>query len=233
MLEKSDGFAIAIDGPMGVGKSTVAKTLAQMLNITYIDTGAMYRAVTFYNLQNGTDMTNASELENSLQHINIDIRNIDGTQRIYLNEQEITDHIRTQQISDLTSGLVAINPAVREKLVMQQRKMAKNGTVVMDGRDIGSQVLPWAQVKIYLDAAPEVRARRRYLELEKKGQPASFEKILEDTIIRDHRDSTREISPLVQTKDAIYIDTADITQQQVAEKIAEIVMQRKEIQRAL
>ena len=122
--------------------------------------------------------------------------------------------------------MVAVNAAVREKLVEQQQQMAEKGAVVMDGRDIGSHVLPWAQVKIYLDATPEIRARRRCLELESKGQPADFAKVLEETKIRDHRDKTREISPLVQTADAIYIDTSDMTQQQVAEKIAGYVAEK-------
>jgi len=226
-LNEKAGFAVAIDGPMGVGKSTVAKMLAQMLNMTYIDTGAMYRAVTFYNIQRGTNLALNGELEKSLPDINIDIRNIDGLQRIYLNGQDVTDLIRTQEISDITSRIVAINAAVREKLVAQQRQIAEKGEVVMDGRDIGSHVLPWAQLKIYLDAAPEIRARRRCLELEDKGQLADFAKVLQETKIRDDRDKTRLISPLVQTKDAIYIDTANMTQQQVAEKIAEYVLQKK------
>jgi len=221
----NSGFAIAIDGPVGVGKSTAAKMAAQLLGITYIDTGAMYRAVAFYNLNNGTDLTNADKLEESLKHINIELRHIGGAQRVYLNGQDVTDLIRTQEISEATS-VIATNEAVRKKLVAQQQEMAKSGAVVMDGRDIGSQVLPWAQVKIYLDAAPEVRARRRMLDLESKGQPADFDKILEETMIRDHRDKTRPVSPLIQTLDAIYIDTANMTPQETAEKIVTYVKER-------
>ena len=215
------GFAIAIDGPVGVGKSTAAKTVAKLLGITYIDTGAMYRAVAYYNLQQGVDLTSAAALEESLPHIRIDLRHQDGAQRVYLNGQDVTDLIRTQEISEATS-VVAVNEAVRTKLVAQQQEMAKNGAVVMDGRDIGSQVLPWAQVKIYLDAAPEVRARRRMLDLESKGIPANFDTILEETRIRDHRDKTRPVSPLIQTADAIYMDTDGMDPQQTAEKIVEI-----------
>jgi len=217
---QNKGFAIAIDGPMGVGKSTVAKLLANMLGFTYIDTGAMYRAVAYYNLQNGTDFTNMSAVASSMQNIKIELRTVDGAQHVYLNDQDITDLIRTQEISTITSQNIATNPAVREKLVEQQRQMAATSAVVMDGRDIGSHVLPNAQIKIYLDAAPEIRAKRRTLELESKGQPANFAQVLTETIERDHIDKTRPVSPLVQTPDAILIDTGGLTPQQVAEKIA-------------
>jgi len=216
------GFAVAIDGPVGVGKSTTAKLLAQILGITYIDTGAMYRAITFYCIQNGIDISNAKALENSLKNINIDLHHKNGAQRVYLNNQDITDFIRTQEISDVTS-LIAANAAVREKLLPMQQAVAQQGAVVMDGRDIGSHVLPWAQIKIYLDAAPEIRARRRLKDLEEKGQPANFAQVLQETITRDERDKTRPISPLIQTPDAIYINTADMPPMKVAEKIAELV----------
>ena len=221
MTKIPPGFAIAIDGTMGVGKSTVARLLAHMLGITYIDTGAMYRVVALYSLQNG--ITDPTLLESSLQNINIDLRYENGAQRVFLNGQDVTGLIRTQEISDITSKHIAVNEAVRQKLVAQQQEMAKTGAVVMDGRDIGSRVLPGAQVKIYLDASPEIRARRRTLELESKGQPADYETVLAETIQRDRRDTTRAISPLTQTPDAIYIDTGHMNQQEVAEKIAEIV----------
>ena len=220
------GFAIAIDGPVGVGKSTAAKLVAQLLGITYIDTGAMYRAVAFYNLQEGINPTNVAQIESTLPNIHIDLRHENDAQRVYLNGQDVTDFIRTQEISEATS-VVAVNETVRKKLVSQQQAMAKTGAVVMDGRDIGSQVLPWAQVKIYLDAAPEVRARRRMLDLESKGLPANFDTILEETRIRDHRDKTRLVSPLIQTPDAIYIDTEGMSPQQTAEKIVAIVKERQ------
>jgi len=222
MKNEHSGFAIAIDGPVGVGKSTTARLVAQLLGMTYIDTGAMYRAVALYNIQNGTDLTNTDKLEESLENIDIDLRYEVGMQRVYLNGQDVSDLVRTQEISEATS-VISVNAAVREKLVAQQQKMAKSGSVVMDGRDIGSHVLPWAQLKIYLDALPEIRARRRTLDLESKGQPSDYQQILQETMIRDHRDKNRPISPLVQTPDAIYIDTADMTPQEVAEKIVSYV----------
>ncbi|MCL2285094.1 MAG: (d)CMP kinase [Firmicutes bacterium] len=219
MKNISQGFAIAIDGPGGVGKSTTARLVAELLGITYIDTGAMYRAVAFYSIQNGIDVSNPDKLETSLQNISIELRYANRNQRVHLNGQDISDFIRTQEISGLTP-IVAANEAVREKLVTLQQEMAKQGAVVMDGRDIGSQVLPWAQVKIYLDAPPEIRARRRMLDLESKGQAVDFEQILQEIILRDYRDKTRTISPLVQTADAVYIDTAHMNPQEVADKIA-------------
>jgi len=218
-MTNSQNFAIAIDGPVGVGKSTTAKLVAQMLKINYIDTGAMYRTVALYGIQNGIDLSNPTALENSLQNIKIDLFHIDGVQRVNLNGTDVTDLLRTQAISDATSRLVAINPVVREKLIEKQRQIAKTSAVVMDGRDIGSYVLPNAEVKIYLDAAPEVRARRRTLEMEAKGQPADFDQILQETIERDERDKNRPIAPLVHMPDAICIDTAEMAPEDVAKKI--------------
>lgn len=219
---RTEGFAIAIDGPVGVGKSTNARMVAEKLGMTYIDTGAMYRAVALYNVEKGIDLTNANKLEQSLVNINISLRHIDGIQRVYLNERDVTGAIRTQAISDATS-VIAAHKRVRAKLVAQQKQMAKTGQVVMDGRDIGTHVLPWAQVKIYLDADLEIRAKRRMDELIAKGQPANFEKIRQETIIRDHRDKTRPISPLVQAPDAILIDTGSLTPDEVVEKIINAV----------
>jgi len=216
------GFAIAIDGPSGVGKSTVAKLLAKQLNITYIDTGAMYRAVALYNIRNNS----SHAVEKSLEKINIELSIQNSEQRIFLNGEDVTTLIRTQEVSDATSRVVAVNETVRKKLVELQQQMAKKNAVVMDGRDIGSQVLPNAQVKIYLDAAPEIRAKRRALEMQGKGQPHDFVQILQEIHERDERDKNRLISPLVQTPDAIYLDTVDLTPAEVAQKIADIVKER-------
>jgi len=200
-----------------VGKSTVAKLTAKLLGITYIDTGAMYRAVAFYNINNP-----GIGLEESLQKINIDLKIITGEQRVFLNGEDISEKIRTQEVSDYTSRVVAGNEAARQKLVEMQQQMAKEKPVVMDGRDIGSKVLPWAPVKIYLDAKPEVRAKRRASEMEAKGEPSDFEQILQEIRERDERDKTRSVSPLVQTEDAIYINTGALTPMEVTEKIVEI-----------
>jgi len=199
---------------MGVGKSTVAKLIAQKLGFTYIDTGAMYRAVAYYNLQNKLDITDASSLEASLKHINIELRDSQAGRRVFLNGSDITDHIRTQEISEATS-VVSTNATVRAKLVKMQQQMAEHASVVMDGRDIGSAVLPNAQLKIYLDATPEIRTRRRMQDL----GSVDFDQILQQTVTRDHRDKTRAASPLVQTSDAIYIDTGDMTIEEVVNKI--------------
>lgn len=223
--KKSKGFAIAIDGPVGVGKSTTARLVAKKLNMTYIDTGAMYRSVALYQIENGFDMHDAEVLEKFLEKIIINIYNVDGFQRIYLNNRDVSDLIRTQEVSEGAS-VVAANSRVREKLVAQQRQMAAVGRVVMDGRDIGSHVLPWAQVKIYLDASLDTRAKRRTLDLESKGQLADFEKVREETIIRDERDKNRKHSPLIRTPDAIYLDTGLMSPDETVDTIISLVQQQ-------
>jgi len=204
------GFAVAIDGPVGVGKSTTARQVATRLNMTYIDTGAMYRAVALYNIRQGTHIGNEVAVTASLPHINITL----DKQQVFLNNKDVTQDIRTQEISNATS-VIASYALVREKLVAMQQQLATTGEVVMDGRDIASRVLPWAQVKIYLDASTDIRAQRRADQLAAKGQPADIAKIRQETIDRDHRDKTREHSPLIQTPDAIYVDTGNMTMEEV------------------
>ncbi|MCL2840732.1 MAG: (d)CMP kinase [Defluviitaleaceae bacterium] len=219
------GFAVAIDGPVGVGKSTTARIVAEKLGMTYIDTGAMYRAVAFFCTARGVDIHNETTVKSVLKDIDIHLRIESGLQRLYLLEdnkrRDITDDIRTQEASE-NASVVAAHKCVREKLVAQQKQLAATGRVVMDGRDIGSHVLPWAQVKIYLDASTEIRAKRRCLDLEAKGQPAEFEKVCEETKIRDYRDKTRENSPLIRTPDAHYIDTGKMTREEVVDNIVNI-----------
>jgi len=223
---KTDGFAIAIDGPGGVGKSTAARNVARELGMTYIDTGAMYRAVALYQIENGFDMCDTASLEESLTDIRIEINNIDGLQKIFLNDRDVSDLIRTREVSE-GSSVVAANPEVREKLVAQQKQMASTGRVVMDGRDIGSHVLPWAQIKIYLDAPPEIRAQRRVLDLLEKNQPADYEEILAEIFIRDERDKNRKHNPLIQTPDAVYLNTEHCeTPKETAEAIIKIVKEK-------
>jgi len=218
----NNNFAVAIDGPVGVGKSTTARLTAKKLGFTYIDTGAMYRAVALYMLENGINLHDNEAVSSNLNSVNIFLKYEDGFQKIYLNNKDITNDIRTQTVSEGAS-VVGSHPKVREKLVAEQKKLAETGFIVMDGRDIGSYVIPWAQVKIYLDAAQEIRARRRVLDLEAKNQPADFREVLDETKIRDHRDKTRETSPLIQTKDAILIDTGLLTLEEVIDKIVSIV----------
>ena len=222
------GFAIAIDGPGGVGKSTTARLVAEKLKMVYIDTGAMYRSVALFQMENGLDLHDEASLEASLAHIELEIRNIDGAQKIFLNDRDVTEKIRTQEVGEGAS-VVAANPRVREKLVSQQQKMAAEGRIVMDGRDIGSLVLPWAQLKIYLDATIDIRAKRRKLELDAKGIPADLKKIREETAARDHSDKTRKHSPLTRTPDAIYLDTGEITPEQTAAAIIKLVQQFEEL----
>ena len=216
------GFAIAIDGPVGVGKSSVAQEVAKTLGMTYIDTGAMYRAVAFYEMNNSDK---AAPIESMLKAIDIRLELINGLQHIYLNGKDVTKLIRTQEVSEAASRIAALKP-VREKLVAMQQDLAKHGRVVMDGRDIASKVLPWAQVKIYLDADPKIRAERRLEDLRAKGTKISFEEILEQTKIRDNRDMNRVNSPLICTDDAICIDTGGLSQPEVADKIVRIVRER-------
>ncbi|MCL2198361.1 MAG: (d)CMP kinase [Defluviitaleaceae bacterium] len=223
---KKKGFAIAIDGPVGVGKSTTARFVAQKLKMAYIDTGAMYRSVALYQMENGLDMNDDKSLEKSLKDIDIVIKNVKGAQRIFLNNRDVTDLIRAQEVSEGAS-VVAANLRVREKLVSQQRQMAGAGRVVMDGRDIGSHVLPWAQVKIYLDAALETRAKRRMLDLQAKGHDAEFDKIRKETVIRDERDKNRKHNPLIKANDAIYLNNGFMTPEETADEIILLVRERE------
>jgi len=208
------GFAVAIDGPAGVGKSTTARRVAESLGMTYIDTGSMYRAIALYCVRHGIDLQDKAAVSTNLPNIQIYL-----TQgQIYLNDEDVSGAIRTQAISDATS-IIAPYPAVREKLSAKQKEIAATGQVVMDGRDIGSHVLPWAQVKIYLDADPGIRAARRAAELAEKGQQTDISQIRKEIELRDHRDKTREHSPLVKANDAVCIDTGHMTKDEVVASI--------------
>jgi cytidylate kinase len=219
-MTETTAFAVAIDGPVGVGKSTAARRLAADLNMTYIDTGAMYRAVALYNMRKGTDKHDADAVAASIPHIKIALPPSGG---VFLNGEDVTDEIRSQKIADYTSTIAAYT-SVRFTLTAQQKQLAATGRVVMDGRDIGSQVLPWAQVKIYLDADPRIRAERRYNELKAKGQPAEFNRVWEETLMRDERDKTREHAPLIRTPDAVYIDASYMDIKEMVEAIKRYVV---------
>ena len=208
---------IAIDGPAGAGKSTVSKIIAAKLNYTYIDTGAMYRAVGWKFLQTGKIFS-----EEILQEIveKIDIK-LDDKAKVFVDDFEVTKEIRTPEVSRLASDVSKFG-FVRKKLTELQRKMAEVGKVIMDGRDIGTQVLPNADLKIFLTASLEERARRRFEELQEKNSDANFEKIKQEIFLRDKQDSEREIAPLKQADDAILLDTTNLSIEEVANKILEL-----------
>lgn len=200
-------FQIAIDGPSGAGKSTVAKALAARLGIVYVDTGALYRTVGYYVRSRGVDPHNAQEVEALLPQIRLELRYENGTQQVYLNGEAMGDRIRTPEMSMYASAVSAI-PAVRNFLLDTQRSIAKANSVVMDGRDIGTVILPNADVKIYLTASDECRAMRRYEELKAKGIDTDYESVLADMLERDRNDSSRAVAPAVAAPDAIVFDNS-------------------------
>ena len=212
---------VAIDGPAGAGKSTIAKLCAKKMNLVYVDTGAMYRAVALYLLESGIDVNNRAAVAEKCSGANVDIKYEDGIQNVYLNGVNVTGRLREEAVGNTASVTSAV-PEVRSQIFSLQRGLAERGGVIMDGRDIGTVVMPDADVKIYLTASSEVRARRRVLELEAKGEKPDFEEVKRDIEERDHRDMTREISPLKQADDAVLVDTSDMTIDQVAEKICSL-----------
>lgn len=211
-------YNIAIDGPAGAGKSTIARKVAKELSYIYVDTGAMYRTIALCLLRRGVDIEQESAVAAALPEIQVSIQYEDQEQQMLLNGENVSGLIRTEEVGNMASRVAAM-PCVREKLLDLQRELARTHDVVMDGRDIGTNILPDAQLKIYLTASVETRARRRCLELEQKGVACDFERIKEDIIKRDDQDMHRSIAPLVQAPDAVYLDTSDMTIDEVAEKI--------------
>ena len=209
---------IAIDGPAGAGKSSVAKVLAKRLNCIYLDTGAMYRAVTWLAMQQQVDVTDLMGIARLLETLQLEFKEEQGVQHLYCNGTDVTEAIRSPQVSANVSA-VAMIPLVRETLVAQQQHIAANCDVQMDGRDIGTTVLPDAQYKFFLTASLEERARRRYLELKEIGVDDNMEQIKQDIALRDQKDSQREVSPLVQAPDAELIDTSNLSFDEVVEKL--------------
>lgn len=226
VLELDKRYLIAIDGPVGAGKSTVAKITAQKLNIVYIDTGAMYRTVGLYVTRKGLDTKSSDEVNSVLDEINLDVKLSNEGQMIFLNGEDVTKLIRTPEISMAASNVSAVKE-VREKLVSIQRKLAESKSVIMDGRDIGTVVLPNATTKIFLNGSLEVRAERRYNELIKKGQKVTFEDVKNDIIKRDANDMSREASPLKKADDAIELDTTGKTLDQVVSEVIRIANEEK------
>ena len=216
---------IAIDGPGGAGKSTVAKAVAKKLGIVYVDTGALYRTVGLYVAQKGVDPHNAEAVTALLPEIAIEVRYEEGSQHVYLNGVDHGDRIRTPQMSMYASAVSAI-PAVRAFLLETQKDIARKNSVIMDGRDIGTVILPDAEVKIFMTASAECRARRRYDELIAKGQTVSYEDVLREMNERDHQDSNRAVAPAKPAPDAILLDNSDMNVEENAEAVIAIVRQR-------
>lgn len=218
-------FAVAVDGPAGSGKSTVAKEIAKALGILYIDTGAMYRTVGMACLKKGIDPANESAVVASLDDLDMKIFPEAGGQRILLDGEDITSRIRTEEIGKAASSVAAYQK-VREKLVEIQQGLAKEQSVIMDGRDIGTKVLPDAEVKIYLDASVEERAKRRVGELEAQGKTADLETIREEIVQRDYQDMHRENSPLCRAEDAVNVDTTGLDIPAVTEKLLALIAEK-------
>ena len=216
---------IAIDGPAGAGKSSIAKLAAKELGFIYIDTGAMYRASALYAIENGIEICEKSFSKEVLDKIKIDIKYDEDGQRIILCGKDVSKRIREADVS-IGASNIAVIPAVRLKLVELQRELAKGNDVIMDGRDIGTYVLPDAELKIYLTASTDERARRRLLELHEKGQTAEFEQVKKDIEYRDKNDSEREFAPLRQAEDAILVDSTDMTIDEVKNRILELAKEK-------
>lgn len=214
-------YNIAIDGPAGAGKSTIAKELAKRLGYIYVDTGAMYRAMALYFLRLGLSAKNQTEIAESCKNVRVALDYIDGVQQVYLNGENVTAFLREESVGRMASS-TSIYPEVRLKLVELQRELANKQNVIMDGRDIGTYVLPNANIKIYLTASVEARAKRRYIELQEKGTESNYEEIKKDIEERDYRDTHREFAPLRQAEDAIFMDTSNMTIEEVINSILAI-----------
>lgn len=209
---------IAIDGPAGAGKSTVAKALAKEMGYIYVDTGAMYRAMALAVLRAGIDPQDEAAVTAACGQVSVSLEYRDGLQQLLLNGENVTGLIRTEEVGNMASAISGYKP-VREKLVELQRELAARKDVVMDGRDIGTCVLPYADLKIYLTASSRVRAERRYRELLEKGEECSLDAVEQDIIDRDSRDMTREVSPLRQAEDAVLLDSSDMTLKEVLDEL--------------
>ena len=215
-------FNVAIDGPAGAGKSTIAKIVAKEKSFIYVDTGAMYRAMAIYFIKQGIKADESEKISAAVDGADVTIEYVNGEQQVLLNGENVTPFLRTEEVGN-TASAIAAYAGVRAKLLELQRQIAREHNVVMDGRDIGTHVLPDAQCKIYLTASAGTRAKRRFDELCAKGQQCDLQEIEKDIIDRDNRDMNREIAPLKQAEDAVYVDSSDLTIDQVVAKIGELM----------
>lgn len=218
-------YQIAIDGPSGAGKSTIAKAVAARLGIVYVDTGALYRTVGYYVKQMNTDPKDRAAVEALLPSVNVTIRYVDGVQRVYLNGEDLGDRIRTPEMSLYASAVSAI-PAVRTFLLDTQRSIARENSVIMDGRDIGTVILPDAEVKIFLTASIEARAHRRFLELREKGQDVLESDVLREMKLRDTNDSSRSVAPAIPAEDAVHLDNSDLSATESVDAVLRIAYEK-------
>ena len=215
------GYNVAIDGPAGAGKSTIAKLVAKEKGYIYVDTGAMYRGLAIHFLDKGIQPQETEKVIEACKDAEVTIAYEDAVQHVYLNGKDISSRLRNEEVGNMASVTSAI-PEVRKKLLELQQNLAKTQNVIMDGRDIGTCVLPHADVKVYLTASVETRARRRYQELQEKGEDCNLEEIAHDIEERDHRDMTREIAPLKQAEDAVLVDSSDMTIAEVVKTIVDL-----------
>lgn len=216
------GFNVAIDGPAGAGKSTIAKRVARELGLIYVDTGAMYRSIALYMVRNGVDGNDMNAVLDRLDEVDVTIRYKNGEQQVVLNGENVNAWIRTEEVSQMASK-TSVYPKVREKLTDLQLKLAKDYDVIMDGRDIGTHILPNADVKIYLTASTKIRAQRRFLELTEKKIDCNIEEIETEIIERDYRDMHRETAPLKQADDAVLVDSSDMSLEEVVNSIISLI----------
>lgn len=219
-------FNVAIDGPAGAGKSTIAKSVAAELNFIYVDTGAMYRAIALYLIRNGIKADENVKISEKCKEAKVSIQYVDGKQVVLLNGEDVNPYIRTEEVGNMASAS-STNPDVRAQLLDLQRDLAASNDVIMDGRDIGTNILPNAQVKIYLTASIEVRAKRRYNELVAKGMECDLKEIEKDIAERDERDMNREIAPLRQAEDAVFLDTSDMGIEEVKNAIIDLIRSKQ------